>query len=403
MIAPLAKDMLSSRVVVVRPEQHLNDAASELRKSRAQYCAVVDEETGAFGGLVNLVEIAGFTNAGSRIFADLAGDTPWRRVAEDTPATELLDELSINNEAVFVVLGAGERYTGVITMESAWGWLVRSQTMRQIWLEKVFEEQRCLADFLEQKIDRRTASLRAALDEFRSSSARLSHDIGGPLRTMKLFVEMLSNGECGELNDEGRSYVDRILRAATKVETLAADILGRAREAAKAAPAPLHAVDLNEVLADACELSSALVAERNAVIVKNSDLHTATGRYVPLLQIISNLLVNALTYVPAGRQPRLEIWSEEADGLVRLHFKDNGQGISPADMQTIFQPFSRVDPDQHPGAGLGLSIARDAVLELGGDITLESRQLEGSVFTVVLKSTAGLLTDGTRLSPSQKA
>jgi len=389
MITTLAKDLLSTRVVVVRAEQRLADAAAALREVRAQYCAVVNEENGTFEGLVQLGEIAAFTNAGSRIFADLAGDTPWRRVAEDTPADAILAELSTNNEAVFVVVTAADKYAGVITMESAWGWLVHSQETRQRWLEKVFDEQRRLADFLEKKIDRRTASLRSALNDFRSSSARLSHDIGGPLRTIKLFVEMLSEGECGVLNDEGRAYVQRIIRAATTVETLAADILGRAREADKAAPAPLHTVDLNEVLADAIELASALIQERGAVISKRDELHAVSGRYVPLLQILSNLLVNAVTYVPADRLPALEIWSESADDGVRLHFKDNGRGISESNLKTVFQPFFRVDAERHSGAGLGLSIARDSVQELGGDISVESHEPDGSVFTVILRPPLG--------------
>lgn len=386
MITTLAKDLLSTRVVVVHAEQRLADAAPALRDARAQYCAVVHQATGALEGLVHLGDIACFSNAGSRIFADLAGDTPWRRVPEDTPADDILDLLSANHEAVFAVLSAGEKYAGLITMESAWGWLVRSQAMRQRWLEKVFKEQRCLADFLERKIDQRTGSLRSALEEFRHSSASLSHDIGGPLRTIKLFVEMISEGECGVLNEEGRAYVDRILRATTKVETLARDVLGRAREAGKAAPAPLDTVDLNEVLSDAIELASALVRDRGAIISKRSELHGVGGRYVPLLQIISNLLVNAVTYVPPGRRPELEIWSESAGGRVHLHFKDNGRGISPANAKTVFQPFFRVETDRHSGAGLGLSIARDAVLQLGGDITLESRESEGSVFTVILRA-----------------
>jgi signal transduction histidine kinase len=387
MITTFAKDLLSTRVVIVRPEQRLADVSPALREARAQYCAVIDEDTGVFSGLVQLGELAGFSNASSRIFADLTGDIPWRRVAEETPADQILDEVSTDKDAVFVVLAAGDVYSGVITMESAWGWLVRSQALRQQWLEKVFEEQRRLSDFLERKIEQRTASLRSALDDFRASSARLSHDIGGPLRTIKLFVEMLTEGECGVLNEAGKSYVERIHRAASKVETLAADILGRAREADKSAPAKLHTIDLNEVLNDAIELASALVRERNAVISKRGELHTVSGRYVPLLQIISNLLVNAVTYVPAGRQPQLEIGSELKNGRVYLSFKDNGCGISATNQATVFQPFFRLDASSQSGAGLGLSIARDAVLAMGGDITLESRESEGCIFTVILRET----------------
>lgn len=386
MITTLAKDLLSKRVVVVRPEQRLSDVAPDLREARAQYCAIVDEETGTFDGLVNLGEVAAFSNAGSRIFADLAGDTPRRRINADIPADQILEELSTDKEAVFIVMDAGENFAGVITMESAWSWLVHSQTLRQRWLEKVFDEQRRLADFLERKIEQRTASLRIALDDFRTSSSRLSHDIGGPLRTIKLFVEMLTEGECGVLNDEGRAYVERIQRAASKVEALAADILGRAREAEKTAPAALHSIDLNEVLADAVELAAALVRERDAVISKLGELHAVSGRYVPLLQLLSNLLVNAVTYVPAGRQPRLEIWSESREGRVHLHFKDNGRGISPENREAVFQPFFRIDETNHSGAGLGLSIARDVVLEMGGDIGFESVESEGSIFTVTLRT-----------------
>lgn len=385
MISAIAKDLLSTRVVVVRPEQRLADAAPLLRQARADVCAVVDEDTDTFEGVVHLGETAAFSNAGSRIFADLAGDSPCRRIREDTPADDILAELSANNNALLVVFSEDGSYRGVITMESAWGWLVRSQVMRQRWLEKVFDEQRRLTDFLERKIDQRTASLRDALGEFRSSSARLSHDVGGPLRTIKLFVEMLKEGECGVLNETGHDYVERILRAAMKVEALAEDVLGRAREAGKATPAPLQALDLNEVLTDALELSSALLRERHAAITRRENLHSVSGRYVPLLQIVSNLLVNAVTHVPAGRRPEVEIWSEETADRVKLHFKDNGRGIAISDTKSVFQPFFRGDAEPKGGAGLGLAIAREAVLDLDGDIILESREGAGSVFTVVLR------------------
>ncbi|HEY9250871.1 MAG TPA: ATP-binding protein [Rariglobus sp.] len=384
MMSATAKDLLSTRVVVVHPEQRLSDAAAALRKTRAQYCAVVNEDTRAFEGVVRLGDAAAFSNAGSRIFADLGYDAAWRPVDENAPAETVLAELSADKDGVLVVLASG-RYAGLVTMESAWGWLVQSQASQQCWLERVYEEQRRLSDFLEKKVEQRTASLRLALDQFRSSSTQLSHDVGGPLRTIKMFVEMLTTGECGVLNDEGRAYVERILRAATKVDTLAKDILGRAREAGKAAPAPLHAVDLNEVLADALELSHALLRERDAVIARPGGLHAVAGRYVPLLQIVSNLLVNAVKYVPAGRRPEVEIWSESSGEAVLLRVKDNGRGISSSDTDRVFQPFARLDDGQADGTGLGLSIARDAVLNLGGDIRLESQEGVGSVFTVVLR------------------
>jgi signal transduction histidine kinase len=385
-MSTIAKDLLSTRVVVVHPEQRLSDAAPALRELRAQYCAVINETTHLFEGIVRLGDAAALSNSASRIFADLLGGSPWTRVDEDTPAKDILARLSEDRDAILVVLDTENRYIGTITMESAWGWLVQSQALQQRWLEQVFEEQRLLADFLEKKVEQRTTSLRLALEEFRASSAQLSHDVGGPLRTIKSFVEMLANGECGVLNEEGQSYVDRIFRAASKVEALAIEILGRAREAGKAAPAPLHTVDLNEVLADAIELSHALLQERDAMVMQRDTLHSVSGRYVPLLQIMSNLLVNAVKYVPDERRPQVEIWSEEAAGRVMLRVKDNGRGIGAADAETVFQPFVRLRDERTAGTGLGLSITRDAVLDLGGNIRLESEEGVGSVFTVALHS-----------------
>ncbi len=382
----MSKDLLSTRVATVFPGQRLSDVSSLLRQTRAQYCAVVNKETHGFEGIVRLGDAAAFSNPELRTFANLIGEASWRRVGADTPTREILAELSADTDVILVMLEPDDRYIGIITKESAWGWLVEWQASQQRWLEAVFDEQKLLANFLEKKVEQRTDSLRLALEEFRSSSAQLSHDVGGPLRTIKSFVEMLSNGECGVLNDEGNAHVHRICRAATKVEALTVEILGRAREAGKAAPAPLHTVDLNEVIADAIELSHAFLQERDALVMQRDTLHAVSGRYVPLLQIVSNLLVNAVKYVPAGRQPEVHIWSEESDGHVLLCVKDNGRGIGPAHAEAVFKPFVRLNDDRTVGAGLGLSITRDAVREMGGNIRLESEEGVGSVFTVVLQT-----------------
>lgn len=386
-----AKDLLSTRVVVVEPEQRLREVAPELQRVQAQFCAIVSAENGMFEGLVRLGDAAAFSGTATRIFADLAGGAAVRSVREDEPADAVLAALGSDRDAAVVVFTADGRYGGLITAESTWNWLVSTQTEQRKRLEFLFDEQRKLGDFLERKVEQRTTSLRAALDEFRKTSVMLSHDAGGPLRTIQSFVDMLTSGECGVLNAEGKDYVARILRACTKLQTLADDVLGRAKEAGKAAPAPLHAVHLDEVVDDATELAQALLQERSAKVVREAPLHAVAGRYVPLLQIVSNLLINAVKYVPADRPPVVEIWSEETPaGRIRLCIKDNGRGVAAGELESIFQPFVRsVEKTIETGLGLGLSIARSAVTDLGGVIRLESVVGSGSVFMVELDAARG--------------
>jgi signal transduction histidine kinase len=110
-----------------------------------------------------------------------------------------------------------------------------------------------------------------------------------------------------------------------------------------------------------------------------------SGAYVPLLQIITNLLTNAVKYVPDGRRPRIEASTEETPEHVVFRLRDNGRGISPVDRDRLFRPFSRgAQVDDQPGSGLGLAIAQDASRLLSAELSLESTAAEGSVFSVRL-------------------
>ena len=89
--------------------------------------------------------------------------------------------------------------------------------------------------------------------------------------------------------------------------------------------------------------------------------------------------------MPAGRRPEVQIWSEQIEDRVLLYVKDNGRGIGAAHAAAVFKPFVRLKDDRTVGAGLGLSITRDAVKEMGGNIHLQSEEGVGSVFTITLQ------------------
>ncbi|MDQ3139786.1 MAG: PAS domain-containing sensor histidine kinase [Pseudomonadota bacterium] len=112
------------------------------------------------------------------------------------------------------------------------------------------------------------------------------------------------------------------------------------------------------------------------------DTLPATGEYRRVLQILVNLITNAIRYTPEGAAVRVSC--ERRAGLAAVIVVDSGKGIAPGDHARIFEKFERVDPSEAGGTGLGLYIARRLARAMGGDITVESALGQGASFTLTL-------------------
>ena len=122
--------------------------------------------------------------------------------------------------------------------------------------------------------------------------------------------------------------------------------------------------------------------ERNVTIsLPNGQLRVA-GDYGRVLQILVNLIANAIRYTPEGGQIRLEA-AVRAD-LLGISVVDEGKGIAPDQHERVFQKFVRLEGDAKGGSGLGLYISRALARAMGGDILLESDVGQGARFTLML-------------------
>jgi two-component system sensor histidine kinase BaeS len=102
-----------------------------------------------------------------------------------------------------------------------------------------------------------------------------------------------------------------------------------------------------------------------------------------LVRVIQNLLVNAVRHTPADGTVRIE--AQRSGGGLEVSVLDTGEGISPQDLERVFDPFFRADPArQGSGAGLGLALAKRIVEALGGSIRAESQPSRGSRFAITL-------------------
>jgi signal transduction histidine kinase len=103
-----------------------------------------------------------------------------------------------------------------------------------------------------------------------------------------------------------------------------------------------------------------------------------------LYKTFHHLIGNALKFSSDGTTPRIEIGSEERNGLARIYFKDNGPGIPPEYHTKIFRVFERIDKNK-PGTGIGLSIVHKCAELMDGRAGVDSKPGEGSRFWLELR------------------
>ena len=111
------------------------------------------------------------------------------------------------------------------------------------------------------------------------------------------------------------------------------------------------------------------------------------GHEPSLTQAISNLLTNAVKFVPEKVTPIVNVWAENEASVVRVWFEDNGIGIAPEHQARIFALFEGIHPEQnYPGTGIGLAVVRKALERNAGRVGVISDGVNGSKFWIELRT-----------------
>lgn len=148
---------------------------------------------------------------------------------------------------------------------------------------------------------------------------------------------------------------------------------------------PVRSLNLSLAVADALAQLELKIQEHQVLLTIEEPLLVATGHYQSVVQVIANLISNAIKFVPPGTQPQIRIWTQQREGWVRLWVEDNGIGIAPQYHKRIFNPFERLHGEEtYPGTGIGLAIVRRAIERMGGQVGVESGVGRGSRFWIEL-------------------
>lgn len=234
---------------------------------------------------------------------------------------------------------------------------------------------------LERLVAERTAKLQELVGELEHFSYTITHDMRAPLRAMKCFGEMANELCAGCENLEPKGYLRRITIAADRMDLLITDALSYSKAVRQElALAPVDAAALLRGMLDTYpELQSS-----KAQIQIEGEIPLVMGNQAGLTQCFSNLLGNAVKFVKPGQVPRVRIWAETRDSVVRLWFEDNGIGIPKSMQPRVFDMFSRGHRN-YEGTGIGLALVRKVMERMGGKVGVESEEGKGSRFWLELK------------------
>jgi PAS domain S-box-containing protein len=234
---------------------------------------------------------------------------------------------------------------------------------------------------LEARVARRTGQLQETVQELETFSYTVAHDLRGPLRAMHRSAEVLLQEQSAGLTDEGRDFLRRIAEGANRMDTLIQDLLAYSR-VTRSDLQPLP-IDPGTILADLLVHFAPEIRERQADVQVEPSLPRLLADPVLLTQVFTNLLSNALKFVPRGSAPRVKIRAEAMNGMERIWIEDNGIGIDTRFKERLFRVFERLDSD-YPGTGVGLAIVKRAVERMGGRVGFESGKDRGSRFWIEL-------------------
>lgn len=240
---------------------------------------------------------------------------------------------------------------------------------------------------LTRSLEAMTATLSQRMGAIERFAADVAHELRNPITSIRSAVETL---EIVKTDEQRRRLIDILNHDVGRLDRLITDISNASRldaELARDAPQPL---DLARLLSDMCEFYNATGKPTDARVrfVNPTVLGPmmVTGREGPLGQVFRNLVDNARSFSPPGGEVRVVIARGDDEVLARV--EDDGPGIPPENLETVFERFYTARPKGAAfggNSGLGLAIARQIIETHGGRIWAENRMEDGRVLGAVFR------------------
>jgi signal transduction histidine kinase len=318
------------------------------------------------------------------LIAELIGEEAGSRVARKLlPAVIglplLLGWLRLHGEGA----GLYDPRTGAAIMATSWALILGAMVSWQTRVLNRADAKRTATDreiaALNRKLRRDATEIEAANRELEAFSYSVSHDLRAPLRSITGFSQALLEDYADALDEQGRDYLNRVVRGGQRMADLIEDMMDLSR------------ISRSEMLRGPVDLTATALEIADELAQGNPDRrieidvepHLIADGDPKLLRImIENLLSNAWKFT--GRQPdaRIEFGALPSDnGGQVFYIRDNGAGFDMDHAARLFTPFHRLHREvEFPGTGVGLATVQRVVRRHGGKVWAEGKVDHGATF-----------------------
>jgi light-regulated signal transduction histidine kinase (bacteriophytochrome) len=210
----------------------------------------------------------------------------------------------------------------------------------------------------------------------------LAHNLKEPLVNIEGYARLLRNEFGGKVGDEGKGFLETLLRLSGHTKGLLNDLLEYSR--LSESPPELEEIPVGELVDAVLKEFEFLIQDKGAVLEIQPGMPAVRFDRKELAIVFRNLISNALKF--SGEfPPRVHVGFESGERETVFHVLDNGIGIPQENLEKVLGLFQRLHPDDlYPGTGIGLAMTRRIVERRGGRLWLESEEGKGTkaLFTI---------------------
>ncbi|MEN8006194.1 MAG: ATP-binding protein [Candidatus Krumholzibacteriota bacterium] len=239
-------------------------------------------------------------------------------------------------------------------------------------------------DFVDEVVARHQVE---EMNRFRTQFfAQFAHDLRSPLTSINWAAQNLLDGVVGEVSPPQVTYLQGIETSARQLVRLVNNLLEATRLESGMPEIEFSEVDLSVTVKESVSKLRVTAETKNIMLeIQSPEVTTVFGNEEKLLEVIDNLIENAIRYAPP--ETRIDITISTTGNQTRFVVEDRGPGLDPLDLDAIFEPYRQGAASPHStqqGFGLGLFVVRSWVERMGGEVQADNREGGGAIFTIDL-------------------